>query len=254
MRHDDRIQAILPFGFTERQARFVALVLRHGGVRPTSIREHRWHRERWTAMQRILRQARQAWLRAADRLRAQPGAAVSPASQAAVPRYRRGHQQRSSSTVTTLGCRAPDDVRCRAAARRSRMVHDGVRKGRHRRQSDQCHGHRWLASAARRHRLRQRHSHRIDHTDRTRVRRPSRADVPRDGSVVGEVSALPARPCIAAADGSDMDLAARVPTLQDDRFETIAAAVEEGRVVFDNIRKFVSTCSVATSPRFSCCS
>jgi hypothetical protein len=32
MRHDDRIQAILPFGFTERQARFVVLVLRHGGV------------------------------------------------------------------------------------------------------------------------------------------------------------------------------------------------------------------------------
>ena len=27
--------------------------------------------------------------------------------------------------------------------------------------------------------------------------------------------------------------------LQDDRFPTIAAAVEEGRVIFDNIRKFV---------------
>ena len=27
--------------------------------------------------------------------------------------------------------------------------------------------------------------------------------------------------------------------LQDDRFETVATAVEEGRVIFDNIRKFV---------------
>ncbi len=36
--------------------------------------------------------------------------------------------------------------------------------------------------------------------------------------------------------------------LQDDRFETIAAAVEEGRVIFDNIRKFVFylfSCNVA---------
>jgi hypothetical protein len=32
MTNQDRVQAILPFGFTERQARFVALVLRHGGV------------------------------------------------------------------------------------------------------------------------------------------------------------------------------------------------------------------------------
>ena len=34
----------------------------------------------------------------------------------------------------------------------------------------------------------------------------------------------------------------------DDRFETIAAAVEEGRVIFDNIRKFVLylfSCNVA---------
>ena len=36
--------------------------------------------------------------------------------------------------------------------------------------------------------------------------------------------------------------------LQDDRFETVAAAVEEGRVIFDNIRKFVFylfSCNVA---------
>ena len=32
MTNEDRVQAILPFGFTERQARFVTLVLRHGGV------------------------------------------------------------------------------------------------------------------------------------------------------------------------------------------------------------------------------
>lgn len=32
MTNQDRVQAILPFGFTERQAHFVGLVLRHGGV------------------------------------------------------------------------------------------------------------------------------------------------------------------------------------------------------------------------------
>jgi hypothetical protein len=32
MTNQDRVQAILPFGFTERQARFVVFVLRHGGV------------------------------------------------------------------------------------------------------------------------------------------------------------------------------------------------------------------------------
>ena len=31
----------------------------------------------------------------------------------------------------------------------------------------------------------------------------------------------------------------RTIVLEDDRFETIGAAVEEGRVIFDNIRKFV---------------
>ncbi len=39
--------------------------------------------------------------------------------------------------------------------------------------------------------------------------------------------------------GTDVAKEAAAIVLQDDRFETIAAAVEEGRVVFDNIRKFV---------------
>jgi Ca2+-transporting ATPase len=39
--------------------------------------------------------------------------------------------------------------------------------------------------------------------------------------------------------GTDVAKDASAIVLQDDRFETIAAAVEEGRVVFDNIRKFV---------------
>ncbi|HEX6909023.1 MAG TPA: HAD-IC family P-type ATPase [Longimicrobium sp.] len=39
--------------------------------------------------------------------------------------------------------------------------------------------------------------------------------------------------------GTDMAREAAGIVLQDDRFPTIAAAVEEGRVVFDNIRKFV---------------
>ena len=39
--------------------------------------------------------------------------------------------------------------------------------------------------------------------------------------------------------GTDMARDAAGIVLQDDRFPTIAAAVEEGRVVFDNIRKFV---------------
>ena len=48
--------------------------------------------------------------------------------------------------------------------------------------------------------------------------------------------------------GTDVAKDAADIVLQDDRFETIAAAVEEGRVIFDNIRKFVFylfSCNVA---------
>jgi P-type Ca2+ transporter type 2C len=48
--------------------------------------------------------------------------------------------------------------------------------------------------------------------------------------------------------GTEVAKEAAAIVLQDDRFETIAAAVEEGRVVFDNIRKFVFylfTCNLA---------
>ena len=48
--------------------------------------------------------------------------------------------------------------------------------------------------------------------------------------------------------GTDVAREAAAIVLQDDRFETIAAAVEEGRVVYDNIRKFVFylfSCNVA---------
>jgi Ca2+-transporting ATPase len=48
--------------------------------------------------------------------------------------------------------------------------------------------------------------------------------------------------------GTDAAKQSAAIVLQDDRFETIAAAVEEGRVIFDNIRKFVFylfSCNVA---------
>jgi len=48
--------------------------------------------------------------------------------------------------------------------------------------------------------------------------------------------------------GTDVAKEAAAIVLQDDRFETIAAAVEEGRVIYDNIRKFVFylfSCNVA---------
>ena len=48
--------------------------------------------------------------------------------------------------------------------------------------------------------------------------------------------------------GTDVAKRAAAIVLRDDRFETIAAAVEEGRVIFDNIRKFVFylfSCNVA---------
>lgn len=39
--------------------------------------------------------------------------------------------------------------------------------------------------------------------------------------------------------GTEVAKEAASIVLQDDRFETVGAAVEEGRIVFDNIRKFV---------------
>ena len=48
--------------------------------------------------------------------------------------------------------------------------------------------------------------------------------------------------------GTDVAKQASAIVLQDDRFDTIAAAVEEGRIIFDNIRKFVFylfSCNVA---------
>ena len=48
--------------------------------------------------------------------------------------------------------------------------------------------------------------------------------------------------------GTDVAKEAASIVLQDDRFETVAAAVEEGRIIFDNIRKFVFylfSCNVA---------
>ena len=39
--------------------------------------------------------------------------------------------------------------------------------------------------------------------------------------------------------GTDVAKEAAAIVLQDDRFETVAAAVEEGRIIYDNIRKFV---------------
>ncbi|HET9386109.1 MAG TPA: cation-transporting P-type ATPase [Gemmatimonadales bacterium] len=44
---------------------------------------------------------------------------------------------------------------------------------------------------------------------------------------------------VAMGRGADIAKATAGLVLQDDRFETISAAVEEGRVIFDNIRKFV---------------
>jgi Ca2+-transporting ATPase len=48
--------------------------------------------------------------------------------------------------------------------------------------------------------------------------------------------------------GTDVAKEAAAIVLQNDRFETVAAAVEEGRIIFDNIRKFVFylfSCNVA---------
>ena len=44
---------------------------------------------------------------------------------------------------------------------------------------------------------------------------------------------------VAMGRGADIAKATAGVVLQDDRFETITAAVEEGRVIFDNLRKFV---------------
>lgn len=56
------------------------------------------------------------------------------------------------------------------------------------------------------------------------------------------------------ARGTDVARETAAVVLQDDRFSTIGVAIEEGRVIYDNIRKFISICSAATWRRSWCCS
>ena len=86
---DERIQAVVDFRFTERQARFLVLVMRHAGVCvPRQYASFAGIAQRRQEMQCFLRQARQAWVHGRQQLRPQPRAAVPPAFQAALLRHR----------------------------------------------------------------------------------------------------------------------------------------------------------------------
>ena len=131
MTTDERVQALADYGFTERQARFLVLVMRHAGpVRQTPVCRLRRHRQRRREMQRVFREARQTWACRRRGLHPQPRAALPRPSPAAVPRHRAVRQPLPTDGTRAVGRRAADATRCGADEPESRLAHHTIREGR----------------------------------------------------------------------------------------------------------------------------
>jgi hypothetical protein len=89
--NDERVQAIAKIGFTERQARFLVLVMRHAGVCvPRQYASFAGIAHGGKKCNAFFAKARQASIRDGDSLRPQPRAAVSRARARALWRDWRG--------------------------------------------------------------------------------------------------------------------------------------------------------------------
>ena len=87
MTAEDRVKTVADFGFTERQARFLVLVMRHAGIcvpRQYAAFAGTAYGRRVNA---LFDQPRRAPVRHHLRLRAQPGAPLSCASPRALSRH-----------------------------------------------------------------------------------------------------------------------------------------------------------------------
>ena len=130
MTHDEQAQRIVTFGFTARQAGFLAAVLRHSGV-CLARQDLRVRRDRpGTEDPRLLRHPRRPALRHRVQWRAPAGAHLSPAPQGPVPCDRRARYAISQADRGGAGRRAPDGARPPPGPPRPPLAGDRAREGR----------------------------------------------------------------------------------------------------------------------------
>ena len=128
MTTDERVQAVVEFGFTERQARFLVLVMRHAGV--CVPRQYaRFAGVAYGAKCNAFfdKLVRRGYARANDCIHNR-ARLYHVHHQAALPRHRRAHEPLSSPGVAAPRDRAADAARRGAHDARSRVADDRLRR------------------------------------------------------------------------------------------------------------------------------